>query len=114
MMKIDDRLFETDRHQQSDRDGRDVDKKLSPRMNVLVRWMYFYHRVKGLTRTRSATAGGSERCWTLNSHPKTFNCVCYNCQWLAASLYWSSRSYSWPSGTVLEMRQSQAVNNSAA
>ena len=52
MMKIYDRLFETYRHQQSDGDGRDMDEKLSPGMNVLVRWMYFYHAFKGLTRTR--------------------------------------------------------------
>ena len=51
MMKIYDRLFEADRNQQSDRDGRDVDEKLSPRMNVLVRWMYFYHGFKRLTIT---------------------------------------------------------------
>jgi hypothetical protein len=50
MMKIYDRLFETDRNQQSDRNGRDVDEKLSPSMNVLVRWMYFYHGLKRLTR----------------------------------------------------------------
>src|ERR1700693_1941339 len=49
MMKIYDRLFETDRHQQSDRDSRDVDEKLSPSMNVLVRWMDFYHGVICLT-----------------------------------------------------------------
>jgi hypothetical protein len=48
MMKIYDRLFETDRNQQSDRNGRDVDQKLSPRMNVLVRWMNFYHGLKRL------------------------------------------------------------------
>ena len=32
----------------------------------------------------------------------------------AAAHYWSSSSYSWPSGRALEMRQSEAVNNSAA
>src|SRR6266550_6887494 len=48
MMKIYDRLFETDRNQQPDRDGRNVDAKLSPSMNVLVRWMYLYHDSKAL------------------------------------------------------------------
>jgi hypothetical protein len=33
---------------------------------------------------------------------------------LSASPYWSSSSYSWPSGTGLKMRGSEAVNNSAA
>ena len=32
----------------------------------------------------------------------------------ASSNYWSSSSYSWRSGTDLEMRRSEAVNNSAA
>src|SRR5450432_194146 len=73
MMQIYDRLFETDRHQQSDRNGRDVDEKLSPSMNVLVRWMYLYHRFIGLTRLkisdREADARGltGER-WMANPH----------------------------------------------
>ena len=70
MMKIYDRLFETDRHQQSDRNGRDVDEKLSPRMNVLVRWMYFYHGLKRLTKSgpnHSAIKGGISR-----PNPETF------------------------------------------
>jgi hypothetical protein len=33
---------------------------------------------------------------------------------LASSSYWSSRSYSWPSGTGPKIRRSEAVNNSAA
>jgi len=36
-----------------------------------------------------------------------------NGQRLAASHYWPSSSYSWPSGTVLKVRRSEAVNNSA-
>src|SRR6266513_2704475 len=35
-------------------------------------------------------------------------------QRLAGAIYWSSSSYSWPSGTGVKMRRSEAVNNSAA